>query len=210
MYKKLDESAIELILETGIDEFARQGLDRANINVIAKKACVSVGVIYKYFGDKESFFLACVRHSLDLLDDVLVSAVAHETDIERGVRCIINALVDHAREHSSHNAMYNEISSGGCKKYAVTLAREIEGRTAAVYSQLLENARQAGTVDEGLDPKLFAFFLDDLLMMLQFSYSCDYYKERMKIFCGEDALDDTEKITEGFMRFVKNALKIKQ
>lgn len=210
MYKKLDESAIELILETGIDEFAEKGLDGANINVIAKKAGVSVGVLYKYFGDKESFFLTCVRHSLDLLDEVLKQTVAHETDIENGIRNIINTLVVHAREHSSHNAMYNEITSGGCKKYAAVLAREIEGRTARVYSQLLDNARRAGAVDPELDPETFAFFLDNLLMMLQFSYSCDYYRERMKIFCGEGIVDDTEKMTESFMRFIGSALKIKK
>ncbi len=208
MYKKLDDNAKMLILETGIDEFAERGLDRANINVIAKKAGVSVGVIYKYFGDKDSFFLACVRHSLDLLDEVLGEAISHETDIESGIRSIVSALIVHAREHKNHNAMYNEISSGGCKKYAKELAREIESRTAKVYSALLENARTAGAVDPKLDPRLFAFFLDNLFMMLQFSYSCDYYSERMKIFCGEGSADDTEKMTESFMRFVKNALKI--
>lgn len=209
MYKKLDDNTIAFILETGIDEFAETGLDRANINIIARKAKVSVGVIYKYFGDKEGFFLACVRHSLKTLDEVLKNAVEYETDIEAGIRSIINALIVHAREHKSHNAMYNEISSGSCKKYAAVLAHEIEEKTAAVYSLLLENARLAGTVDPELDPKLFAFFLDDLLMMLQFSFSCDYYRERLKIFCGENALEDADMITESFMRFVKNALKIK-
>lgn len=208
MYKKLDDNTIALILETGIDEFAEKGLSRTNINTVARKAKVSVGVIYKYFGDKESFFLACVRHSLKSLDTVLQTAVAHETDVEAGIRSIIGALIVHAREHKSHNAMYNEISSGGCKKYATVLAREIETQTAAVYTELLNNARQAGTVDPELDPKLFAFFLDNLFMMLQFSFSCDYYRERLKIFCGEDALYDVDKITEGFMRFIRNALKI--
>ena len=37
MYKKLDSDTINNILETGIEEFANNGLDRANINVIAKK-----------------------------------------------------------------------------------------------------------------------------------------------------------------------------
>ena len=208
MYKKLDEKTMHLILETGIDQFARFGLDRANINTIAKAAGVSVGVLYKYFGDKDSFFLACVRHSLAQLDQVLQEAVAHETDIESGIRSIISALIVHAREHQCHNALYNEITSGGCKKYAKELAGEIEGRTEKVYSQLLENARAAGTVDPELDPALFAFFLDNLFMMLQFSYSCDYYAERMKIFCGADIADYTEKVTEYFIRFAKNALKI--
>ena len=92
MYKKLDEKTLDLILETGIDQFAQCGLDRANINTIAKTAGVSVGVLYKYFGDKDSFFLACVRHSLSLLDQVLQEAVAHETDIESGIRSIVKSL----------------------------------------------------------------------------------------------------------------------
>ncbi len=210
MYKKLDENSIGAILETGIDEFAENGLDGANINHIAKKAGVSVGVIYKYYGDKEKFFLACVRYSLSLLDEVLGDAVKYETDVLSGIRSVINALVKHAKEHPTHNAMYHEISSGSCKRYAVTLAREIESKTAAVYSELIENAKKAGKTDPELDPKMFAFFIDDLLMMLQFSYSCDYYRERMKIFCGEDILENTEKLTEEFMRFVSSALKARE
>lgn len=208
MYKKLDDNAKLTILETGIDEFAERGLDRANINTIAKKAGVSVGVIYKYFGDKDGFFLACVRHSLDLLDAVLTEAVSHETDVETGIRSIVRALIVHAREHKNHNAMYNEITSGGCKKYARELAREIEGSSAAVYTRLLENARRAGTVDPTLNPQAFAFFLDNLFMMLQFSFSCEYYRERMAIFLGSDCVDNPEKLIESFMHFIKNALKI--
>ena len=208
MYKKLDENAMNLILETGIDQFAQCGLDRANINTIAKTAGVSVGVLYKYFGDKDSFFLACVRHSLSLLDDVLRGAIAHETDIESGIRSIVSALILHARDHQSHNALYNEITSGGCKKYARELAREIEGRTASVYAGLLENARRAGTVDPALESRPFAFFLDDLFMMLQFSFSCEYYRERMAIFLGPDWADSPERITESLMHFIRNALKI--
>ena len=207
MYKKLDEKAKKTILETGIEEFAQRGLDRANINVIARKAGVSVGVIYKYFGDKDSFFLACVRHSLALLEEVLQGAIAHETDIESGIRDIVQALIAHAREHQSHNALYNEITSGGCKKYAKELAREIEGSSAAVYTRLLENARRAGTVDPTLNPQAFAFFLGNLFMMLQFSFSCEYYRERMAIFLGSDCVDNPEKLIESFMHFIKNALK---
>lgn len=210
MYKKLDENSIDGILETGIEEFAENGLDGANINVIARKAGVSVGVIYKYFDDKESFFLACVRYSLSLLDEVLSDAVAYETDVMSGIRSIIGALIKHAKEHPSHNAMYNEISSGSCKHYAAVLAREIESKTAQTYSRLIENAKNAGRADPGLDPKMFAFFLDNLLMMLQFSYSCDYYRERMKIFCGEDIIDNTERMTEQFMRFAGSALKARE
>lgn len=208
MYKKLDEEIINTILETGIDEFAENGLNRANINVIAKKAGVSVGVIYKYYGDKDSFFLVCVHHSLELLDKVLRDAVADETDILACIRHVVYALLEHSRNHMNYNAMYNEITSGSCKQYAAALAEEIEKRSAMAYRQLLENAKKAGKVSSDLDPRLFAFFFDNLLMMLQFSYSCDYYKQRMKIFCGEEISDNDERMAEEFIKFISRALGI--
>lgn len=76
MYRKLDEAALGTILEAGIAEFARCGFQPASVASVAKNAGVSVGVIYKYFGDKDAFFLACVRHSLELLDTTLQEAAA--------------------------------------------------------------------------------------------------------------------------------------
>ena len=210
MYKKLDEDTLITILETGIEEFAGNGLDRSNINVIAKKSGVSVGVIYKYYKDKDSFFLACVHHSLKLLEQVLRDAVSDEPDVMICIKRVVYALLDHSRRHSNYNVMYNEITSGSCKRYAAVLAKEIETRTAFVYEQLIEKAKQSGELNSDIDSRMLAFFFDNLLMMLQFSYSCDYYKERMKIFCGEDVLDNDKKIAEEFIGFIGAALGRRQ
>ena len=126
MYKKLDEQALSTILEAGIEEFAEHGLDRANINEIARKAGVSVGVIYKYYAGKDQFFLSCVRYSLQLLDTVLSQAIGDETDVMTCVKNVVTALQQHARDHSSYYAMYHEITSGSCRLYASILAQEIE------------------------------------------------------------------------------------
>lgn len=210
MYKKLDDDTINNILETGIDEFASNGLDRANINVIAKKSGVSVGVIYKYYRDKDNFFLACVRHSLKLLEQVLRDTFSEETDLMTCIRRVVYALLDHSKKHKNYNVMYNEITSGSCKQYAAVLAKEIESCTALVYEQFMENAKRSGEACINIDSHMLAFFFDNLLMMLQFSYSCDYYRERMKIFCGADVLDNEEKVAEEFIRFIGAALGRRQ
>jgi Transcriptional regulator len=210
MYKKLDDDTLNTILETGIDEFANNGLDRANINVIAKKSGFSVGVIYKYYKDKDNFFLACVRHSLKLLEQVLRDAFSKESDLMTCISQVVYALLDHSKKHKNYNVMYNEITSGSCKRYAVTLAKEIESCTALVYEQFMEKAKQSGEADSNINSNMLAFFFDNLLMMLQFSYSCDYYRERMKIFCGEDILDNDEKVAQEFIRFIGAALGVRQ
>lgn len=206
MFKKLSEEELVQILETGIDEFARHGPDQANINVIAKKAGVSVGVIYKYYEDKDHFFLACVRHSLELLHQVLDNAVTESTDLMESIHSVICALIEHAKKHSNYNVMYHEITAGGSRKYAGILAKEIETISASVYTKLLENAKVAGTIREDCNCRTFAFFFDNLLMMLQFSYSCDYYKERLRIYCGEETAKDDETMIRELEKFLKAAL----
>lgn len=208
MFKKLSDEQQSIILETGIDEFAEHGFDQANINVIAKKAGVSVGVIYKYYQDKDQFFLACVRHSLELLQRVLDEAVKEGDTVMDSIEHVIYALIKHSKKHSNYNVMYHEITAGGSKKYAKLLAGEIEHISASVYTKLLENAKMTGTVRDDMDPRMLAFFFDNLLMMLQFSYSCEYYKERLGIYCGADIMQKDDYMAKQLMDFIRAALRI--
>ena len=204
MYKKLDDEILNNILESGIDEFVDRGFSGANMRGIAQRAGVSVGVIYKYFSDKDSFFRACLDHSLQLLDNLLAEAVKEEDDFDSCIRNIVYALVRHSQQHSNYNAMYNEITAGGCRVYAAEFAKEIETRSAQVYSRLIAKAQAQGRISKDADSGVLAFFFDNLLMMLQFSFSCEYYRERMKIFCGESA--DKEDIAEYMISFIEKAL----
>lgn len=208
MYKKLEDDAIDAILEAGIDEFVEKGLQGAAMSSIAKKSGVSVGVIYKYFTDKDTFFLRCLDHSLELLNDVLREAVAEAEDLQDCIRKIVAALISNSKIHSNYNAMYNEIMSGSCRKYAKDLVNRIEGRSAEAYRGLIEQAQKNGQITTETDAGILAFFFDNLLMMLQFSYSCDYYKDRMKLFCG-DAADDENVMADSLTRFIEAALQMK-
>ncbi|MBE5906203.1 MAG: TetR/AcrR family transcriptional regulator [Lachnospiraceae bacterium] len=208
MYKKLDDNGLTTLLEAGIDEFSAKGLEKGNINVIAKNAGFSVGLIYKYYENKDRFFLACVEHSLKLLEQTMQEVLERENDIMSCIRLLIHELMDGAKQHANYYVMYNEITSGSCQKYAAELARQIEGKTAKIYEQLVAKAKAEGRIRYAGNPRMFAFYFDSLLMMLQFSFSCEYYKERLKIFCGEEALDNPEAMAESFIEFMAGALGV--
>ncbi len=158
MYKKLDEKTIEAILESGIDVFVEKGLMGAGMNEIAKRSGVSVGVIYKYFSDKDSFFLHCVNHSLELLDKVLEEAAGGSSDISEYIRKIVYALIRNSKLHANYNAMYHEIMSGGCKKYAEDIVEKIEKRSADIYRNAIKSAQENGVIGNDTDPGILAFF----------------------------------------------------
>ncbi len=53
--------------------------------------------------------------------------------------------------------LYNEITSGSCREFAPELAREIESRTARLYTRRFETAKEVGALAPGLAPEAAAF-----------------------------------------------------
>ncbi|MDD7416539.1 MAG: TetR/AcrR family transcriptional regulator [Treponemataceae bacterium] len=194
-------------MNAGIREFADKGLTGASLNKIAKDAGLSVGVIYKYYEDKNSLFLACVHFGLEALTDLLSQVISHEDDFELCVKKIVNTVIQTSIDGSEINRMYNTISSREANIFAKELANEIEGVSAKVYKGLFEKAQKEEKWIKNADPAYFAFFFDSILMMIQFSYGCDYYHERLKLYCGEDAFENNEKMADQLTKFLLNAMK---
>lgn len=202
MLKKLTEEKREEILEAGIEAFAESGLHGAGMADIARRAGISVGVLYKYYVNKEDFFHACLRHSLTSLEDVLRQVTGREDKLLGYAGQIIRALQDFSRDHGSHIRMYHQITAAGGDA-ARRLAEEIEGTTARLYTDHIARAQARGELRRDVDPRFLAFFFDDLLMALQFSYCCDYYRERFALYRG-DAPDDRQ-VEEALLRFLESA-----
>lgn len=210
MLKKLSDEKLNEILETGISEFAENGPDKANISAIARKSGVSVGVLYKYYRNKDALFEACLRHCLAELEAVIHNVLQGDDKILTRAEKLIRALQRSAKKQPGYHVLYHEITMGSCRKYAPAFAREIESISAGAYASFLAEAQADGDVRRDMDPRLFAFFFDNLLMMLQFSYCCDYYKERFRIYCGEEALADDEKVVSELLKFFESAFTTEQ
>ena len=81
----------------------------------------------------------------------------------------------------------------------------LESFTATLYAQLIEKAKSEGVVRPDCDARMFAYLLDSIFMTLQFSYTCDYYKERFKVYVSSDILQRDEFVIEQTMKFIKSA-----
>ena len=208
MHRKLEKEDLDRLMEAGVSEFAEKGLDKANISTIAKKAGLSVGVLYNYFDGKDDFFLHCVRHAVEPLGGMIEQIEFRPDDLEENMRLILQTLFRYAREHNDYYVLYHEITSGGCRKFAAQLVEEVEAATAKGYMKMIEAGKGIGVVRQDMDIPLFAFFSDCLLMMIQFSMSCDYYKKRLELYCGEEPSE--EKLIQELMKFVSGAFGIRE
>lgn len=210
MHRKLTEEKLAEIISIGTSEFADRGFDGTSMSAVAQRAGISVGVLYKYYSDKEQFFLACLKRSLDELKRLLSNVTGREDKLINYTDKLIRTLQKHCKEHPDQIRMYHELTCGSARRFAKTLADEIEGITAVLYSDIIERAQKEGKVRQDINPKTFAFFFDNLLVMLQFSYCCDYYKERFSIYCGKDAVKNEKFIREEMLKFMESAFTLEQ
>lgn len=206
MLKKLTEEKLSEILECGISEFAEHGFESASMKKIAQRAEISVGVLYKYYADKDAFIMACVRRCLDGLEGFLTDMTATEDKPLNYVRSMIGTLLYYSREHGDYIRMYHRITQ--MNECSAELAREIEGFTSKLYSEFLAKAQKSGDIRRDIDPGLFAFFFDNLLMMMQFSYACPYYMERIRLYGGSDVLENDEYVTRQLLKFMESAFTL--
>ncbi len=205
-FERATDERKEKILQVGIEEFASKGYENANINIIAKNAGISIGLMYKYFSTKEDLFVTCLQRGMQILDEAVDEILKSDDKLLTKAEKLIRTTCKHSRKNANYIRLYNEIANDKGSKMVKTLANEIESGTSKKYISAITSALSSGDVRGDLDPRMFAFFLDNLLTTLQFSYSCDYYRERFEIYTGVnvDEMDD-EQIVIQLLKFIESA-----
>ena len=192
-------------MRAAMDEFAEYGYEHGNTNRVAKAAGISVGSLFKYFDSKEDLFITTVKFGASELKEELKALADEEEDVFVKVEKIIRIIQEHSRQNVNMIRLYNEMACHGNSKLVLQEADWMESFTASLYAQLIEKAKANGEIRPDCDARMFAFLLDNLFMQLQFSYACDYYKERFKVYVSSDILQRDDFVVEQTMKFIKAA-----
>lgn len=207
-FDNLSDEKKRMIIQTATSEFASQGFDHANINIIAEKAGISVGSLYKYFGSKQDLFLMTIHQGTEVLKTILQAIVPSEQSFEeKKCRDLIQAIQKTSREQQELIRLYSELTSVGNNELVKQLSYEIESISAEMYTELVKEGQRTGEIRKDLDPAMAAFLMDNLFISLQFSYSSEYYLQRFKIFLGDDIDDRDTFVLDQMVRFLSSALK---
>lgn len=206
-FDKISEERREKIFDVAIKEFAANGYNAANINTIAKEAEISIGSLYSYFASKEDLFLTIVDKGFHLLEDVLNSIDINEGDIFNILEKLLRAAHDYAIQYPQLNQIYLDLTTQGLSGFSNKLSNKMESITAKFYGEILSKAKSKGIISKDINEQVVSFCIDNLIIMYQFSFTSDYYKERLRIFLGEDTMSDNEAVLNVILNFIKSALK---
>ncbi len=208
-FKNLPSEKRERILRIAQQEFANNGFENTSIQQIAKKSDISVGSVYKYFENKEMLFTYIVQSGMSLLEETLLELAPSEEDILIKAEKIIRSLLKFSRKEPELIKLYCSLTTSGNSEFLNELSQRIEAVSASIYTQTIAIAQETGEVRKDVNPAFFAYLLDNVFMMLQFSTACPYYQERFFIYTGKQAEESDELIVEQTLLFLKAAFNFK-
>ncbi len=207
-FDRIPDEKKQRILSVALEEFASRGFSGANTNDIARKAGISIGSLYKYFRTKEDFFLTVVSSGIRQLESILKGIMESGGALEDQIESLLRTILEHSRSNGDIIRIYNEMTTEGNAELIRRLSSELEAASARCFRDVIQNAADEGVIPGDIDVGVFAFALDNLFMSLQFSYASDYYRERMKIFLGDDVFDRDEQIISEMLKFIKRAFTL--
>ena len=205
-FEKIPDSKRDKIFQVAITEFAANGYSGTNINIIAKNAGISIGSMYNYFDSKEDLFLSIVDHGYGILEQALNEVIIENGSIFEIVERLFRVTFAYTKSYKEMNQIYLDLSTQGLSNLSKRLPCKMETITNELYSKILKNAKEKNEISSDINEKLIAFYIDNLLVMYQFSLTSIYYKERMEIFLGEEICDDNEKIIMTMVEYIRKAL----
>ena len=140
---------------------------------------------------------------------MLMELAPSDEDILIKAEKIIRTLLAFSKEQPELVQLYCSLTTGGSTEFINQLSQRIEAVTASIYTQTIAIAQETGEVRKDINPAFFAYLLDNVFMMLQFSSACPYYKERFFIYTGKQVEDSDELIVEQTLLFLKAAFNFK-
>ncbi|MGL4368128.1 MAG: TetR/AcrR family transcriptional regulator [Spirochaetota bacterium] len=190
------------ILRVAAEEFAAMGYTKANTNIIAKKAGISVGSLFKYFGNKENCFLSVLNEGITQLEQYLNEVMSGKEPVLQKIEKLVKLIPEHSSKNSEIVRLYFEVTHESESKQIREFSKKFEGLSAKAYRKIMEDAKKEGLIPENADEQIYAFCMDNLFMMLQFSYACPYYQNRKSIYLGEKKAKDSALLTSQIMAFL--------
>ena len=205
-FNNLPEEKKNRILKTAEQEFAGKGYLAASIKIIAAKADISIGAMYRYFESKENLYMAIISQAFAVLENSLWQISRKEGTLFEKIEMMLHAIRAYAQNNPDLVRIYIDSTTEGVSALSSVLSEKNEAISAHHYNALIKEAKEQKLIAPGLDEGVAAYCIDNILMVYLFSNASEYYRRRMQIYAPE-TLGDDNRMIDGIMQFIRSALQ---
>ena len=205
-FNNLPEEKKNRILKTAEQEFAGKGYLAASIKIIAAKADISIGAMYRYFESKENLYMAIISQAFAVLENSLWQISRKEGTLFEKIEMMLHAIRAYAQNNPDLVRIYIDSTTEGVSALSSVLSEKNEAISAHHYNALIKEAKEQKLIAPGLDEGVAAYCIDNILMVYLFSNASEYYRRRMQIY-APNTLGDDNRMIDGIMQFIRSALQ---
>lgn len=205
-FDKISDEKKLRIFNTAVTEFARKGYNAANINTIARKSGISIGSMYSYFSSKEDLFLAITEQGFGIFNQVIEDVNPEEGTFFEIIERLFRLTIVYAEKHVDLCKLYLTITTEELADQSDRLSERMEISFQEFYHQIMTAAQAKGEIRADADLDSAAFLIDNLVVMLQHSFSLSYYRKRLEKYLGAEKSLDNEALVQTMINFVRTGL----
>ena len=146
------------LLDVAAGRFLEDGYVETSVRSIAEAMGIKAGSIYYHFDSKDEILAEVLDRGIELIsrsvDEALEGATDSRDRLERAVRAHLRALFEHGAYTACHVRVFHQAPPDVQRR--TTVARD---RYEARWTELLDEAFDAGALREGVDLALARLFL---------------------------------------------------
>lgn len=154
----LREKTCEKIIKNSLELFARYGFEKTSIRMIAKKAEISLGLMYNYFEGKDELLKAIFSRSIKDIEKSF-TAGAYNSPHEK-----LENLIHYVFDSTYTNREFWKLFYGLRMQPSVLqkLSDEISALTLSLNNQFIEHFKIIGADDPEAEAKIFIGMIDGI------------------------------------------------
>lgn len=141
------------ILEAATAEFALHGFEGASVNEVAARAAINKRMLYHYFGNKESLFLAVLENTYARIRSAEKELRLTHLEPPEAVRRLVLFTWDYFVAHPEFLSLLNTENMHRARHLRRSQnVREMHSPLAGTLATLLERGAASGAFRPGVDP----------------------------------------------------------
>lgn len=198
----------ERIIEAAVKEFARHGYAAAQLSNIADYAGLSQTELTQYFATKDDLFTHVLNKCAVELERQIAAIIGTDDPLEKKISEILHIIQSTSKLQKEYVQVYLGVTTNTQHEMVQQISEQLENYAATSYSAILAMLQAGGYIRQDIDPGIMGFMLDNIFMMLQFSYACDYYTTRFQAYCGDDILQKDEEVVQQITKLILSMLEV--
>jgi AcrR family transcriptional regulator len=204
-FRRLDPARQQAVLQAILDEAAEKGPADVNIKQVARRAEVSVGSLYQYFGNRENLLGFAVELGVRMMTDLFTMSRPYllEMPLREALTVYLSYGLEWSRTQQGFVQFFGRAAYQGDPLMAEKVVQPVATAMRTIMQDILSGAAKRGELLRGLDVEAAARVVNVLTIAVGDSQLLPYLNNYFQVTDKSMSLD---RVVDSLVDLVMNGI----